>query len=206
MAGERINFPNEQSRSREDNDANSMPEASNLNPMTEPFDAPAVQGFASVPKPELPNTSRIMSFNTIKQAFSNDYWHARTENWSGRFEMDHIIGIVTQELKIVLLENDDQRALAQTAFNQGKTMDDVLYDALKLKLAQREGIFDAQRLLIFDMLNATEPIPPEDGFKGPRWFYEQCLARAKRLKNQQVALGTLEPGVRGMAGTSSSGQ
>ncbi|EGX52404.1 hypothetical protein AOL_s00043g193 [Orbilia oligospora ATCC 24927] len=199
MSGERINFPNEESGSREDDDANFMPEASNFNPMTELFDATAIQGFASVPKPELPNTSRIMTF-------SDDYWRAKTENWSGRFEMDHIIGIVTQELKIVLLENDDQRALAQTAFNQGKTMDDVLYDTLKLKLAQTEGLFDAQRLLVFDMLNATEPIPPEDGFKGPRWFYKQCLARAKRLKNQQMALDTLEPGVRGMAGTSSSGQ
>ncbi|KAF3289278.1 hypothetical protein TWF970_003058 [Orbilia oligospora] len=185
MSGERINFPNEESGSREDDDANFMPEASNFNPMTELFDATAIQGFAT---------------------FSDDYWRAKTENWSGRFEMNHIIGIVTQELKIVLLENDDQRALAQTAFNQGKTMDDVLYDTLKLKLAQTEGLFDAQRLLVFDMLNATEPIPPEDGFKGPRWFYKQCLARAKRLKNQQMALDTLEPGVRGMAGTSSSGQ
>ncbi|KAF3217285.1 hypothetical protein TWF192_005777 [Orbilia oligospora] len=206
MSDERINFPNEQSGAREDENANFMPEASNPNLMTEPFDATAIQGFASVPKPDLPNTSRIMSFNTIKQAFSSDYWHAKTENWSGRFEIDHIIGIVTQELKIVLLENDDQRALAQTAFNQSKSMDDVLYDALKLKLAQREGLFDAQRRLIFDILNATEPIPPKDGFKGPRWFYKQCLARAKRLKNQQMALGTLDPGMNGMAGTSSSGQ
>ncbi|KAK6518309.1 hypothetical protein TWF506_005469 [Arthrobotrys conoides] len=184
MTDEQINFLGEQSESQDD-DASFTPQAPNPTHTTELFDAASIRGFPSVPKPELPNTSRIMSLDVIKGAFNGEYWRVKTGDWSGRFEMDHMIGIVTQELKTVLDQYDDQTLLAQAASAQSKSTNDVIYEALIYKLIERESILDTQRQLIFDMLNATQPVPPENDFEHPRWFYKQCLARARRLKSQQ---------------------
>ncbi|KAK6495609.1 hypothetical protein TWF481_002657 [Arthrobotrys musiformis] len=145
-----------------------------------------------VPKPK-PGRHNNLGTSHIISAFGDEYWQQKQGSRNGTGRIQNILTIIQEICQIVLSEYKDRFSTQfPTHLQQEPSLKHEMY-AKFLALLQTHNIeSEGDRLLINEMMKATDPLNPIDKSEGRQWLFEHCMRRANenrgaREKNKDPA-------------------